>query len=94
MYSSSLLLFFPLFFLQLDDLKAGSSTSPNLEGTSVAPAGHRDGKEKLSQLIQVLRIDKQFDNWELISQPILCKESDMGDGFIDSPCENCRLTSS
>jgi len=62
MYSSSLLLFFPLFFLQLDDLKAGSSTSPNLEGTSVAPAGHRDGKEKLSQLIQVLRIDKQFDN--------------------------------
>jgi hypothetical protein len=62
MYSSSLLLFFPLFFLQLDDLKAGSSTSPNLEGTSVAPAGHRDGKEKLSQLIRVLRIDKQFDN--------------------------------
>uniref|UniRef100_A0A3N7EQB4 Tetratricopeptide SHNi-TPR domain-containing protein n=1 Tax=Populus trichocarpa TaxID=3694 RepID=A0A3N7EQB4_POPTR len=47
---------------KLDDLKAGSSTSPNLEGTSVAPAGHRDGKEKLSQLIQVLRIDKQFDN--------------------------------
>jgi hypothetical protein len=54
--------FFSSFFLQLDDLKAGSSTSPNLEGTSVAPAGHRDGKEKLSQLIQVLRIDKQFDN--------------------------------
>ncbi|KAG6786554.1 hypothetical protein POTOM_008160 [Populus tomentosa] len=48
---------------KLDDLKAGSSTSPNLEGTSVAPAGHRDdGKEKLSQLIRVLRIDKQFDN--------------------------------
>ncbi|XP_011017271.1 PREDICTED: uncharacterized protein LOC105120672 [Populus euphratica] len=47
---------------KLDDLKAGSSASPNLEGTSLAPAGHRDGKEKVSQLIQVLRIDKQFDN--------------------------------
>ncbi|KAB5568961.1 hypothetical protein DKX38_002754 [Salix brachista] len=47
---------------KLDDLKAGSSTSPNLEGTSVAPAGHRDGKGKMSQLIQVLKSEKQFDN--------------------------------
>ncbi|KAJ6404820.1 hypothetical protein OIU84_012901 [Salix udensis] len=47
---------------KLDDLKAGSSTSPNLEGTSVAPAGHRDGKGKMSRLIQVLKSEKQFDN--------------------------------
>ncbi|KAG5251323.1 NASP-related protein [Salix suchowensis] len=47
---------------KLDDLKAGSSTSPNLEGTSEAPAGHRDGKGKMSRLIQVLKSEKQFDN--------------------------------
>ncbi|CAK7347648.1 unnamed protein product [Dovyalis caffra] len=40
---------------KLDDLKAGSSTSLNLERTSLAPAGQRDGKEKLSQLIQLKR---------------------------------------
>ncbi|KAG5251319.1 NASP-related protein [Salix suchowensis] len=47
---------------KLDDLKAGSSTSPNLEGTSEAPAGHGDGKGKMSRLIQVLKSEKQFDN--------------------------------
>ncbi|KAF9687609.1 hypothetical protein SADUNF_Sadunf02G0111100 [Salix dunnii] len=47
---------------KLDDLKAGSSTTPNLEGTSVAPSDRRYGKEKMSQLIQVLKSEKQFDN--------------------------------